>query len=63
MNQQQKRALQIALNFCRDRIQVNPKGSLDYEAIAPQIAALPDVKEIRSRVAWVMDYEAVEGLA
>lgn len=60
MTEQQKAAVRLALPFCRDRIQIPAKGSIDYQAAAAQIAALPDSSRIRELVSWLMEYEAQE---
>lgn len=60
MNDAQKRAIKAALPFCRDRINVPAKGSMDYEDVAQQISALPDATAIKSAVAWVLDYERAD---
>lgn len=57
MNEANKRSIQIALNFCRERISVQKKGTMDYDDVAKQIAALPDAAAIKSSVAWVLQYE------
>lgn len=60
MTPQQQRKIQIALGFCRDRLNLPKKGALDYAEAARQIAALPDVATIRELVAWVVEYEQAE---
>lgn len=60
MNDGQKRSVQIALRFCRERISLPKKGAMDYDDVAKQIAALPDAAEIKSSVAWVLQYENYE---
>lgn len=57
MNDNQKRSVQIALGFCREKIKLPKKGAMDYEDVAKQIAALPDAAQIKSAVAWVLEYE------
>lgn len=57
MNDAQKRSIQLALNFCRDRVTLPKKGSFDYDDVAKQIAALPDAAQIKSSVSWLLDYE------
>lgn len=61
MNAQQKRAIQIAVGMCRDRLVLPKKGALDYDQAALQLSELPDAAEIRERVQWVLDYEREEG--
>lgn len=60
MNDANKRSVQIALRFCRDKITLPKKGSMDYGDVAKQIAALPNAAEIKSCVSWVLQYENYE---
>ena len=57
MNEQQKRSIRIALNFCRDRIEIPSRGQIDYADISKQIAQLSDAQRIRDCVKFVIDYE------
>lgn len=60
MTEHQRRSIKIALNFCRDDIELSSRGPLDYNAAAKQIAALPGVQRIRELVEWVLEYERNE---
>lgn len=57
MNEAQKRAIKIALNFTRDRISVPSRGAIDYADVIKQIEALPDIEHIRELVKWTLAYE------
>lgn len=60
MTEQQKRAIKIALNFCRADLKINTHGALDYDDLAKQIALLSNAAHIKSLVAWVLEYERFE---